>query len=112
MRFTRGNHRVAKILATAAAYVRDDSAIIVRGKFMAKPGRQFMIRKEIFVRVQQAFEDAGIEFAKKAVIVQIDDSVGDNGTAASSENARRQAAASAASADADFDVDGAAPEMN
>ena len=90
----------------------DDSAIIVRGKFMAKPGRQFMIRKEIFVRVQQAFEDAGIEFAKKAVIVQIDDSVGDNGTAASSENARRQAAASAASADADFDVDGAAPEMN
>ncbi|MEM6988086.1 MAG: mechanosensitive ion channel domain-containing protein, partial [Pseudomonadota bacterium] len=32
----------------------DDDAIVVRGKFMAKPGRQFMIRKEVYVRVQQA----------------------------------------------------------
>ena len=50
----------------------DDSAIVVRGKFMATPGRQFMIRKEIFVRVQKAFDEAGINFARKAVVVQVE----------------------------------------
>ncbi len=49
----------------------DDDAIVVRGKFMAKPGRQFMIRKEVYVRVQQAFDEAGIPFARKQVMVHI-----------------------------------------
>ncbi|MEM9605733.1 MAG: mechanosensitive ion channel family protein, partial [Pseudomonadota bacterium] len=44
---------------------------VVRGKFMAKPGRQFMIRKEVYVRVQQAFDEAGIPFARKQVMVHI-----------------------------------------
>ena len=34
----------------------DDVGIVVRGKFMVKPGKQFQIRKEIFQRVQSAFE--------------------------------------------------------
>ena len=38
---------------------------------MAKPGKQFMIRKEVYVRVQKAFEVAGIPFARKQVIVSI-----------------------------------------
>ncbi len=49
----------------------DDNGIIVRGKFMAKPGKQFMIRKEVYVRVQKAFEEAGIPFARKQVMVHI-----------------------------------------
>ncbi|MEM6986332.1 MAG: mechanosensitive ion channel family protein, partial [Pseudomonadota bacterium] len=49
----------------------DDDAIVVRGKFMAKPGRQFMIRKEVYVRVQRAFDEAGIPFARKQVMVHI-----------------------------------------
>lgn len=49
----------------------DDNGIVVRGKFMAKPGRQFMIRKEVYVRVQKAFEEAGIPFARKQVMVHI-----------------------------------------
>lgn len=49
----------------------DDDAIVVRGKFMAKPGRQFMIRKEVYVRVQKAFDEAGIPFARKQVMVHI-----------------------------------------
>jgi len=32
---------------------------------MAKPGTQFMIRKEIYVRVQKAFDEARIPFARK-----------------------------------------------
>ena len=49
----------------------DDDGIVIRGKFMAKPGTQFMIRKEIYVRVQKAFEEAGIPFARKQVMVHI-----------------------------------------
>ena len=49
----------------------DDDAIVVRGKFMAKPGRQFMIRKEVYVRVQKAFDEEGIPFARKQVMVHI-----------------------------------------
>ncbi|MEM7254199.1 MAG: mechanosensitive ion channel family protein, partial [Pseudomonadota bacterium] len=49
----------------------DDDGIVVRGKFMAKPGKQFMIRKEVYVRVQKAFDEAGIPFARKQVMVHI-----------------------------------------
>lgn len=49
----------------------DDNGIIIRGKFMAKPGKQFMIRKEVYVRVQKAFDEANIPFARKQVMVHI-----------------------------------------
>ena len=49
----------------------DDNGIVVRGKFMAKPGKQFMIRKEVYVQVQKAFDEAGIPFARKQVMVHI-----------------------------------------
>jgi small-conductance mechanosensitive channel len=49
----------------------EDSAIIVHGKFMAKPGEQFMIRKEVYSRVQEAFKDAGIQFAHRRVTVYL-----------------------------------------
>lgn len=49
----------------------DDSAIIVRGKFTAKPGQQFLIKREIFVRVQRAFDEAGIPFARRQVLVHM-----------------------------------------
>ena len=47
----------------------DDSAMIVRAKFMAKPGKQFVIRRELYHRVQKAFDSAGIEFARRQVSV-------------------------------------------
>ena len=49
----------------------EDSAMIIRGKFMARPGKQFMIRKELFNRVQQAFHDNGIHFAHRKVTVEL-----------------------------------------
>ena len=48
-----------------------DVGIVVRGKFTTKPGGQWGIRKEIYNRVQKAFEENGIEFARKEVWVQI-----------------------------------------
>jgi small-conductance mechanosensitive channel len=53
----------------------EDSAMIVRGKFMAKPGKQFMIRKEIYNRVQKAFQENGIEFAHRRVTVELPEDV-------------------------------------
>jgi moderate conductance mechanosensitive channel len=49
----------------------DDSAMIIRCKFMAKPGEQFIIRRELYQRVQQEFEAAGIEFARRQVSVHV-----------------------------------------
>lgn len=49
----------------------DDVGIVIRGKFMAKPGGQFMIRKEVHNRVKAAFEENGIDFARREVRVAI-----------------------------------------
>jgi len=49
----------------------DDSAMIIRAKFMAKPGEQFVIRRELYQRVQHEFEAAGIQFARRQVSVYV-----------------------------------------
>jgi small-conductance mechanosensitive channel len=48
-----------------------DYGIVVRGKFMHKPGAQFGIRKQIFKRVQEEFAANGIEFARREVKVSV-----------------------------------------
>lgn len=53
----------------------DDVGIVVRAKFTAKPGTQFTIRKEVFKRIQQAFEDNDIQFARREVRVQFPEGV-------------------------------------
>ncbi|MEO1362594.1 MAG: mechanosensitive ion channel domain-containing protein [Pseudomonadota bacterium] len=49
----------------------DDVGIVIRGKFMAKPGTQFTIRKELLTRVNRQFEENGIDFARREVRVAI-----------------------------------------
>ena len=73
----------------------DDVGIVLRGKFMAKPGKQFTLRKEIFKRVQQNFEENGIEFARKEVRVRVPDQ--ENGE--NPPDSQRIAAAAAAESD-------------
>ena len=48
----------------------DDSSFIIRCKFTCKPGNQFYMRREAFARIQAAFEEKGIKFAPKRVIVE------------------------------------------
>ena len=48
-----------------------DVGIVIRGKFTTVPGGQFIIRKEVYNRVQKAFEVNGIEFARKEVRVHL-----------------------------------------
>ncbi len=52
-------------------YDVDDVGVVIRGKFMAKPGTQWIIRKDVYTRIQSVFEANGIEFARKEVRVQI-----------------------------------------
>ncbi len=49
----------------------EDSAMVIRAKFTAKPGTQFMIRKEVYNRIQKAFNEHGIEFAHRRVTVDL-----------------------------------------
>ena len=49
----------------------NDIGIVVRSKFMAKPGTQFIIRKDLYARIQKVFEENGIEFARKEVLVKV-----------------------------------------
>jgi len=48
-----------------------DTGIVVRGKFTTRPGDQWAVRKEVYNRVQRAFEENGIEFARKEVRVRL-----------------------------------------
>ena len=72
----------------------DDVGIVVRGKFMAKPGKQFTLRKEILARVQNAFDNNGIQFARKEVRVKLDTPA----DATLDDEARQAVAAAAAEA--------------
>ena len=49
----------------------DDSAMIMRIKFTTIPGQQFLVRREVYRRVQEAFRKAGIEFAHRNVTVYL-----------------------------------------
>jgi predicted ATPase with chaperone activity len=43
----------------------------IRVKFTAKPGMQFVIRREAFKRITVALQAKGIEYAHKKVIVDL-----------------------------------------
>ncbi len=48
----------------------DDSALVVRAKFMAKPDdRQYVVRREAYNRIVKAFAESGIRFAHRQVTV-------------------------------------------
>ncbi|MDA0231470.1 MAG: mechanosensitive ion channel, partial [Proteobacteria bacterium] len=65
----------------------EDSAMIVRAKFMAKPGEQFVIRREVYTRVQKAFQEAGIEFAHRRVTIDVPKGATDEAATAIKERA-------------------------
>lgn len=51
----------------------EDSAMILRVKFKAVPGKQFTIRRELLHRIRAAFENAGIRFASREVTVRVNE---------------------------------------
>jgi small-conductance mechanosensitive channel len=49
----------------------DDSAMIVRVKFKTPPGEQFIVRREVYKRIQESFREHGIDFAYRNVTVYL-----------------------------------------
>jgi small-conductance mechanosensitive channel len=94
----------------------EDSAMIVRVKYKTPPGEQFVIRKEVYRLMQEAFKEHGIEFAHRNVTVYIPPeetqtaSAGESGGAAAQTGAidkkKIEAAAAAAIAAAQADEEG------
>ena len=60
-------------LKSQGVYQMEDSAIIIRVKFKTKPGDQFEVRKHVYTRIRELFEQEGIEFAHREVKVKIAD---------------------------------------
>jgi moderate conductance mechanosensitive channel len=48
----------------------EDSALIIGTKFMCKPRKQFVLRRHVYQSIQTIFQNNGIEFARKRVIVE------------------------------------------
>ena len=50
-----------------------DSAMIIRVKFMTKPGDQWLVRKKVYEEIRELFAREGIKFAHKEVTVRLAD---------------------------------------
>ena len=50
-----------------------DSAMIIRVKFMTKPGDQWVIRKTVYAKLRELFLQEGIKFAHREVTVRLAD---------------------------------------
>jgi small-conductance mechanosensitive channel len=58
-------------LKSQGVMAMEDNALLVRAKFMAKPGEQSAIRREAYHRIKQAFDENGIKFAHRQVTVHV-----------------------------------------
>lgn len=47
--------------------------MIIRVKFMTKPGDQWLVRKKVYEEIRALFEREGIQFAHKEVTVRLAD---------------------------------------
>ncbi len=63
-------------LKSQGVYQMEDSAMIIRVKFMTRPGDQFVARKMVYSKIRELFEKEGIKFAHREVTVRIADTPG------------------------------------
>jgi small-conductance mechanosensitive channel len=64
-------------LKSQGVYMMDDSAMIIRVKYMTKPGDQWTTRKLVYAAIRELFEKEGIKFAHREVTVRIPELEGD-----------------------------------
>lgn len=64
-------HLFVQPLKSQGVYKMEDSAMIIRVKFMTKPGDQFVTRKVVYAAIRDLFEREGIKFANKEVTVRL-----------------------------------------
>ncbi|WP_339638334.1 mechanosensitive ion channel family protein [uncultured Sulfitobacter sp.] len=76
-----------------------DSAMIIRVKFMTKPGDQWLVRKKVYQEIRDLFEREGIKFAHREVTVRLADAKAEDLT-----EAQKHKIAAAAHASLDEDM--------
>ncbi len=64
-------HLFMQPLKSQGVYKMEDSAMIIRVKFMTKPGDQFVTRKVVYAAIRELFERENIKFANKEVTVRL-----------------------------------------
>ena len=64
-------HKFVQPLKSQGVYQMEDSAMIVRVKFMTRPGDQWSTRKLVYQEIRNLFEREGIKFAHKEVLVRV-----------------------------------------
>ncbi len=96
-------HTFMQPLKSQGVYKMEDSAMIIRVKFMTKPGEQFVTRKVVYESIQDLFARAGVHFAHKEVTVRLAD-----GNADELSDAEKQAVSSAARSVIDAEEEAAA----
>jgi small-conductance mechanosensitive channel len=72
----------------------EDSSIVIGVKYTALPMEQFVLRREVFQRLQEAFHENGIEFARPQVMIV--DAYGDKAASFPSGSAAAEAVGAAA----------------
>ena len=60
-------------LKSQGIYRMEDSAMIIRVKFMTRPGDQWTTRKLVYSRLRELFAEHGIKFAHREVTVRLSD---------------------------------------
>jgi small-conductance mechanosensitive channel len=85
-------HTFMEPLKSQGVYKMEDSAMIIRVKFMTKPGEQFVVRKLVYASIRELFSEAGITFAHKEVTVRI----AENGNRSERTEQEKQGATAAA----------------
>lgn len=96
-------HEFMEPLKSQGVYKMEDSAMIIRVKFMTKPGKQFSIRKIVYESIQELFAREGIHFAHKEVTVRL----ADGGRVGDLSEQQRLAATSAARSVIDAEAEAA-----
>ncbi len=66
-------HNFIQPLKSQGVVEMQDSAMIIRVKFMTKPGDQWLVRKKVYQDIRDLFEREGIHFAHREVTVRIAD---------------------------------------
>lgn len=62
-------HLFLQPLKSQGVYEMDDSAMVVRVKFMTKPNEQFVVQRMVYARIRDEFLAAGIKFGHRNVTV-------------------------------------------
>ncbi|MEM1385004.1 MAG: mechanosensitive ion channel family protein [Pseudomonadota bacterium] len=66
-------HLFLQPLKSQGVIEMEDSAMIVRVKFMTRPGDQWVVRKRVYAEIRTLFEREGVKFAHREVLVRIPD---------------------------------------